>query len=101
MIALPRSTTPRINFWGLVLVVLAATSPVGLAFAAGCPTHAPCSGCGCAGGPGYRAPDGHCVGFRELASKCGTPPTTHCTFENAPGTGANAECATRSGEHPP
>jgi hypothetical protein len=32
------------------------------------------------------------VGFRELDKICGNPPT-RCVFENAPGTGANRECA--------
>ena len=59
---------------------------------AACPERPPCHGCGCKGGPGYRAPDRHCVGFRELDQICGNPPS-RCTFENAPGTGANRECA--------
>ena len=59
---------------------------------AACPERPPCHGCGCNGGPGYRAPDGHCVGFRELDKVCGNPPD-RCVFENAPGTGANHECA--------
>lgn len=55
----------------------------------------PCRGCGCKGGPGWRhIASGRCVGFRELASKCGDPPSSElCIFENAPGTGANRECA--------
>jgi hypothetical protein len=65
----------------------------------GCPERPSCRGCGCKGGPGYRGPDGHCVGFRALDRVCGIPPTERCTFENAPGTGANAECAMRS-HHP-
>jgi hypothetical protein len=40
-----------------------------------------CSGCGCRGGPGYRGPDGNCVGWRALSSVCGTPPTIRCTPE--------------------
>jgi hypothetical protein len=64
----------------------------------GCPEHPPCHGCGCGGGPGYRGPNGHCVGFRALDRVCGIPPTEHCIFENAPGTGANAGCAMR-GRH--
>jgi len=59
---------------------------------ANCPDRPPCKGCGCKGGPGYRAPDGHCVGFRELDKVCGTPPS-RCVFENAPGTVENKECA--------
>ncbi|HUN10893.1 MAG TPA: hypothetical protein PLE50_01295, partial [Rhabdaerophilum sp.] len=54
-----------------------------------------CRGCGCKGGPGYREiATGRCVGFRQLSKKCGNPPSpTLCVFENAPGTGANRECA--------
>jgi len=59
---------------------------------ADCPKRPSCSGCGCAGGPGYRAQDGHCVGFRELDKVCGNPPD-RCVFENAPHTGENRECA--------
>jgi hypothetical protein len=59
---------------------------------AGCPERPACHGCGCKGGPGYRAPDGHCVGFKELDKVCGNPPN-RCVFENAPGTGENRECA--------
>jgi hypothetical protein len=32
------------------------------------------------------------VGFAELDKVCGNRPT-RCIFENAPGTGANRECA--------
>ncbi len=60
---------------------------------AACPDRPACRGCGCKGGPGYRAPDGRCASFANLAAVCGTPPTTRCTFENAPGTGANRDCA--------
>jgi hypothetical protein len=42
-----------------------------------------CSGCGCRGGPGYRGPDGRCVGFAALNHVCGTPPETRCTREAA------------------
>ncbi len=60
---------------------------------AACPANRHCHGCGCAGGPGYRAPDGHCVSYRELSRVCGSPPSQRCRFENAPGTGAHAACA--------
>jgi hypothetical protein len=40
-----------------------------------------CDRCGCRGGPGYRGPDGNCVGWKALNSVCGTPPTTKCTPE--------------------
>jgi hypothetical protein len=38
--------------------------------------------CGTRGGPGYRAPDGHCVGWAEIGKVCGSPPSTRCTAEN-------------------
>jgi hypothetical protein len=47
----------------------------------------------CKGKPGYRAPDGRCVAFKNLVKTCGAYPHSACTFENAPGTGANKECA--------
>jgi len=81
------------------LGTVAALAMLATAFAwsppaiAKCPERATCHGCGCKGGPGYRAPDGHCVGFVELTKVCGTPPETRCKFENAPGTGANHDCA--------
>src|SRR3974377_670180 len=42
--------------------------------------------CGDRGGPGYRAPDVHCVGWAELRRICGNPATTKCSPErpNAP-----------------
>jgi hypothetical protein len=95
----------RAAFGGLLLPLLAAptlAAEPAPSPAEGCPANKPCHGCGCAGGPGYRAPDGHCVGFRDLTFKCGTPPTERCTFENAPGTGAHAECAMPAhGRHKP
>lgn len=55
----------------------------------------PCRGCGCKGGPGWRhIASGRCVGFRDIDQKCGRPPSPLlCVFENAPGTGANHDCA--------
>jgi len=38
-------------------------------------------GCGSRGGPGFRGPNGKCVGWANLAKVCGTPPTTRCTNE--------------------
>lgn len=38
--------------------------------------------CGDRGGPGYRGPDGKCVGWARLGSTCGSPPTTGCTPEH-------------------
>jgi hypothetical protein len=74
----------------LLAFALIAAGP---ALAANCPERPRCQGCGCKGGPGYRGPDKKCVGFRNLDEVCGVPTTTHCIFENAPGTGANRECA--------
>ncbi|SEP13772.1 hypothetical protein SAMN05444123_108241 [Rhodopseudomonas pseudopalustris] len=78
------------------IVALAALLLFGAGFAtpvaAACLDRPPCKGCGCKGGPGYRGPEGTCVGFRELDRVCGKPPT-RCVFENAPGTGANKDCA--------
>ena len=32
-------------------------------------------------GPGYRGPDGECVGWKALDRICGKPPTTRCKAE--------------------
>lgn len=76
----------------MALAVAAAFHQAPAAHAA-CPDRPACRGCGCKGGPGYRGPDGKCVGFKALYKVCGNPPETRCVFENAPGTGANRECA--------
>lgn len=48
--------------------------------------------CGDRSGPGYRGPNGKCVGWAELGRVCGSPPTTRCTAENvAPGADTAAE----------
>ena len=70
-----------------------AAATFSLANATGCLDKPPCKGCGCEGGPGYRARDGHCAGFRERDKVCGVPPDTNCVFESAPGTGENHNCA--------
>lgn len=60
---------------------------VSLVFAALMLVNAPaadiasCSGCSCRGGPGFRAPDGKCVSWKELDRKCGKPPEARCTDE--------------------
>ena len=59
----------------LFLIVTIVPLLVGTAHAQGC------SDCGCRGGPGYRGPDGKCVGWAALNRICGTPPTTRCTAE--------------------
>ena len=53
-----------------------------------------CSGCGCRGGPGYRAPNGRCVGWADIGRICGSPPSTRCIPE---GPNAGAEEAAEQG----
>jgi hypothetical protein len=53
-----------------------------------------CSGCGCRGGPGYRGPNGRCVGWSDIGRTCGDPPTTHCSAE---GPNAGADEAAKAG----
>ena len=76
----PASVRVRAFRWVAITALLLAQ--LGVASAA-------CSGCGCRGGPGYRGPDGKCVGWAELARKCGSPPTKRCTPEqvNSPPSG--------------
>lgn len=83
----------RSAFALLALALAAAFMLAADPASAACPERPPCKGCGCKGGPGYRGPNGKCVGFRDLDRVCGVPPETRCVFENAPGTGANRECA--------
>lgn len=70
-----------------------------------CSDLPPCRGCGCRGGPGWRGPNGRCVGYRALDRVCGVPPTTRCTYEGATGAGLNRDCVlgrdTRSGRSNP
>lgn len=40
------------------------------------------SGCGSRGGPGYRGPNGRCVGWDQLGRVCGSPPTLRCSSES-------------------
>ncbi|WP_245263420.1 hypothetical protein [Azorhizobium doebereinerae] len=81
---------------GLLILLSAVLLPLlsSGAVEARCPERPSCTGCGCKGGPGYRGPDGTCVGFKQLSQVCGDPPDRRCTFENAPGTGLNRDCAT-------
>ena len=79
------------------VAVLACAGPV----LAACPERSPCRGCGCKGGPGYRGPDGRCVGFRELAKVCGPQPERRCTFENAPGHGRQSRLCPRQADEEP
>ena len=73
------------------LMALLAGVPGG-AEAVDCVQLPECKGCGCKGGPGYRGPDGSCVGYKALARVCGTPPGSRCAFENAPNAGINEAC---------
>ena len=41
--------------------------------------------CGSRGGPGWRGPDGRCVGRRNLNRVCGVPAETRCKAEGATG----------------
>jgi len=43
-----------------------------------------CQGCGCKGGPGFRGPNGRCVGWSDLDRVCGSPPETRCSHEGLP-----------------
>jgi endonuclease YncB( thermonuclease family) len=51
--------------------------------------------CGEKGGPGYRGPDGHCVGWAALRRVCGSPPSMNCTPEMV-AEGADAAAGTRT-----
>jgi len=80
----------------VALTVLAFAGPLAAVPSpayADCPDRPACRGCGCKGGPGYRGPNGKCVGFKNLTKVCGDPPDQRCTFENAPGSGLNHDCA--------
>jgi hypothetical protein len=68
-----------------LLAFMGLTSPIGAQF---------CSGCGCKGGPGYRGPDGKCVGWANIGNVCGSPPTTRCRAE---GPNAGADKAVEQG----
>lgn len=58
-----------------------------------------CTGCGCAGGPGYRDRETEdCVGHDEVDRICGNPRTLRCDFENAPNTDVNKFCLKRTDE---
>jgi hypothetical protein len=41
-------------------------------------------GCGCKGGPGWRAPEGTCVPEAKLAEVCGSQAGAPCKLEAAP-----------------
>ncbi len=79
----------------VLVAALLGLAPCGTALARDCPKLPACEGCGCRGGPGYRGPDGHCVGFRELSRVCGGNPAERCKFEDLPNTGLSRDCALR------
>lgn len=85
-------TAARLIALVFVLCVAAPITSSAAVIVVECKQGGRCEGCGCKGGPGYRAPNGKCVGFNNLAKLCGTPPETRCIFENAPGTGGNRDC---------
>lgn len=62
----------------LRLIVVAAVA----GSAAPLTTAEAASGCGSRGGPGYRGPNGRCVGWDQIGRVCGSPPTTRCTSES-------------------
>ena len=43
-----------------------------------------CRGCGCKGGPGFRASDGECVKWADVVTKCGPAPHAGCDRECVP-----------------
>jgi hypothetical protein len=51
--------------------------------------------CGDRGGPGYRSPNGKCVGGEAMGRVCGSPPETRCTAERI---AADASDAARDGD---
>ena len=90
---------PRSGFRRLAVLLIAVLAPMAQTagtYAAECLDLPRCVGCGCRGGPGYRAPDGHCVGYLELAKVCGPDPEKVCSFENRRNTGLNRDCILQS-----
>lgn len=55
--------------------------PFALLFLFFLPVEMASATCSDRGGPGYRGPDGRCVGWRNLHKVCGSPPSTNCTAE--------------------
>jgi hypothetical protein len=56
---------------------------LGLIAALALPSYQASATCGERGGPGYRGPNGQCVGWASIGKICGNPPTTNCTAELA------------------
>ena len=72
---------PRITGSVMRMLRVALLAVLGIAVPLSVALPQSCSGCGCRGGPGYRGPNGHCVGWDALKKTCGVPPTTHCKAE--------------------
>jgi hypothetical protein len=51
--------------------------------------------CGDSGGPGYRGPNGKCVGWEVLGRVCGCPPSTRCAPEQTAPAATEAACKGR------
>lgn len=81
---LVRRRLGAVLLWLAILLLITATAALAQS----------CSGCGCRGGPGYRGPDGRCVGWKDIGKTCGSPPTTRCKAE---GPNAGAEEAAAKG----
>ena len=60
-----------------------AALTAGLTLIAICVASGAFGTCGTRGGPGYRGPDGKCVGWADIGKKCGNPPSLRCTPELA------------------
>jgi hypothetical protein len=77
----------RLNGWQRIGIVALVALVAATSFAE--------ATCGVRGGPGYRRPNGKCVGWEELGRVCGSPPTTRCTPEQ---TAPAADDAARKGK---
>jgi hypothetical protein len=64
---------------------LAAPLPVGAPHGSDIAMPVRLLSCGSRGGPGWRGPDGRCVGRKNLNRICGVPPERRCTAEGATG----------------
>jgi hypothetical protein len=85
-----RRIEPILNGWQRIGIVASAAL---VAFVAA--TSFAEATCGDRGGPGYRGPDGKCVGWEALGRVCASPPTTRCTPEQ---TASGADDAARKGK---
>ena len=59
-----------------------------------------CGWCGCKG-PGYRGPDGHCIGWKQFARICGNPPSAHCKYEGNKNGPASKDSTSQSAPNSP